>query len=54
MVGYAGLVYSFFWWYFRHQNKVRDAGAEDRKMEGKIEEELMEMGCELPRYHYTV
>jgi hypothetical protein len=54
MVGYAGLVYSFFWWYFRRQNQRRDAGLEDWKTEGKGDEELMEMGDESPRYRYTV
>jgi hypothetical protein len=54
MVGYAGLVYCFFWWYFRRQNKLRDSGAEDWKMVGKSEEDLMEMGDESPRYRFTV
>jgi MFS family permease len=54
MVGYAGLVYSFFWWYFRRQNQRRDTGLEDWKTEGKGDEELMEMGDESPRYRYTV
>jgi hypothetical protein len=54
MVGYAGLVYSFFWWYFRRQNRLRDEGAEDHVMGDKSEEEVMEMGDKSPRYRYTI
>jgi hypothetical protein len=53
-VGYAGLVYSFFWWYFGCQNRLRDAGAEDYKIREKIDEEVMEMGDESPRYRYPI
>jgi hypothetical protein len=54
MVGYAGLVYCFFWWYFRRQNARREAGMEDWKIEGMGEEEVMEMGDRSPRYRYTI
>ncbi|RVX71739.1 hypothetical protein B0A52_03923 [Exophiala mesophila] len=38
--------------YWRRRNKRRDAGLEDYKMEGKTEEEIMEMGDESPRFRY--
>jgi hypothetical protein len=53
-VGYAGLIYSFFWWYFRRQNRLRDEGAEDHVIGDKGEEEVMEMGDKSPRYRYTI
>jgi hypothetical protein len=54
MVGYAGLVYYFLWWDFRRQNQLRDSGAQDWKMEGKGDEDLIEMDNESPRYRYMV
>ncbi|KAJ9604689.1 hypothetical protein H2200_010803 [Cladophialophora chaetospira] len=38
--------------YWRNINKRRDAGLEDYKMEGKTEEESLEMGEENPRFRF--
>jgi hypothetical protein len=54
MIGYAAIVFAFLWWNFARLNARRDAGAEDYKVEGVDEDEIMELGDQSPRYRYTI
>ncbi|KAH8647926.1 MFS transporter [Xylariales sp. PMI_506] len=46
-------IFSFMFWYYRRVNKARDDGKEDWKLEGKTEEEILELGDWSPRYRYS-
>lgn len=53
MVGMATVVYAIMSSYFLLANKRRAAGKEDWKAEGKMEEEVAELGDVSPRFIYT-
>ncbi|KAK7941589.1 major facilitator superfamily transporter [Apiospora aurea] len=53
MVGMAVGLYSFLWFWFRRENKRRDAGQVSAEHAHLSEEELMELGDESPHYRYT-
>lgn len=53
MVFLSGSINIFMSLWFRHLNKLRAAGKEDWKMEGKSDAEIEEMGDSSPRYVYT-
>jgi len=52
MVAMASLIYAFFWWWYARENERRARGEEDQKLEGKTEEEVLEMGDDSPRFVY--
>lgn len=54
MVAFASILYACMSLYFARRNLGRSAGQEDRKMEGKTEQEIAEMGDESPRYLFTI
>jgi hypothetical protein len=54
MVGFASVLYGCMSLYFRRENLRRSAGLEGKKVEGKTEEEIAEMGDESPRYIFTI
>jgi hypothetical protein len=53
MVAMATCCYAFMWWWFRSENKKRDAGHIDPAYDGSSDEELAELGDESPHYRYT-
>ncbi|KAK8087595.1 major facilitator superfamily transporter [Apiospora hydei] len=53
MVGMAVGLYGFLWFWFRRENKRRDAGQVSAEHAHLSEEELMELGDESPHYRYT-
>lgn len=53
MVGMAVCIYSFLWFWFRRENRRRDAGQVSAKHQHLSEQELMELGDESPHYRYT-
>jgi hypothetical protein len=54
MVAFASIVYACMSLYFTKRNERRSAGVEDKKIEGKTEQEIAEMGDESPRYVFTI
>ena len=54
MVGFAGLVYAFMWFWYHNVNKRRANGLEDDKIAGMTEEEIQEMGDRNPRFRYSI
>lgn len=54
LVGFAGIIYSFLWWYFRRLNEQRDVSEGDDEAQRMSTDEMMELGDESPRYRYTV
>ncbi|GKU20499.1 unnamed protein product [Fusarium langsethiae] len=53
MVAMSSLIYLAFWAWFRRQNKRKDEGKEDWRVQGLTEEEAEELGEHNPRFHYT-
>ncbi|KAK8054830.1 major facilitator superfamily transporter [Apiospora rasikravindrae] len=53
MVGMAVGLYGFLWFWFRRENKRRDAGQVSAEHAHLSEEDLMELGDESPHYRYT-
>ncbi|KAK7923616.1 hypothetical protein PG985_007687 [Apiospora marii] len=53
MVGMAVCIYGFLWFWFRRENRRRDAGHVSAKHQHLSEQELMELGDESPHYRYT-
>ena len=53
MVGFAGSVYGIMWAYYHWENKRRDQGLLDHKIEGMTDEEIEEMGDKSPRFRYA-
>jgi hypothetical protein len=54
MVAFASIIYGFMWFYFTKRNSRRSAGLENKKIEGKTEEEIAEMGDKSPRFAFTI
>lgn len=54
MVGFAGLVYGFMWFWYLRVNKRREQGLEDYKIMDMTEEDIQEMGDRNPRFRYTI
>ncbi|MBE3045875.1 hypothetical protein IMZ48_25700 [Candidatus Bathyarchaeota archaeon] len=53
LVAMSSVIYIFFLFYFRYQNKRRAAGKLDYKTQGMTEEEVDELGEDNPRFRYT-
>lgn len=53
LVALSSVIYFLFWIYFRNQNKRRDEGKEDYKVQGMSDEEIEELGEHNPRFRYT-
>ncbi|PTD03776.1 putative transporter [Fusarium culmorum] len=53
LVAMSSLIYLAFWAWFRRQNKRKDEGKEDWRIQGLTEEEAEELGEHNPRFHYT-
>lgn len=53
MVGFAGLVYGFMWFWYLRVNRRRAQGLEDYKIRDMREEDIQEMGDRNPRFRYT-
>ncbi|KAG8668390.1 hypothetical protein FPOAC1_007769 [Fusarium poae] len=53
LVAMSSLIYLAFWAWFRKQNKRKDEGKEDWRIQGLTEEEAEELGEHNPRFHYT-
>ncbi|KAL1849552.1 hypothetical protein Plec18167_003155 [Paecilomyces lecythidis] len=53
LVGFAGLLYGFMWFWYEQVNRRRAQGLEDEKVTGLSEEDIQEMGDRNPRFHYT-
>jgi hypothetical protein len=53
LVAMSSLIYLAFWAWFRRQNKRKDEGKEDWRVQGLTEEEAEELGEHNPRFHYT-
>ena len=54
MVAFASIIYACMSLYFTKRNERRSTGLEDKKIEGKTEQEIAEMGDESPRYVFTI
>ncbi|KAI5837308.1 major facilitator superfamily domain-containing protein [Morchella snyderi] len=54
MVGFAGLIYTFMWFWLSRLNARRARGDEDHLVAGMSEEDIAELGDESPRYQYTI
>ncbi len=54
MVAFASILYGCMWLYFAKRNARRSLGLEDKKIEGKTEQEVAEMGDESPRFVFTI
>ncbi|KAI0470462.1 MFS general substrate transporter [Xylariaceae sp. FL0804] len=54
VVGTAGCIYAFLWFWYDRENKRRDAGLVKSAYTNLTEEELVELGDESPRYRYTI
>ena len=54
MVAFASILYGYMWLYFAKRNSRRNIGLEDKKIEGKTEHEVAEMGDESPRFVFTI
>jgi len=54
LVAMSSLIYAFFWWWYSNANARRARGEEDKKVESKTEEEILEMGDESPRFVYMI
>ncbi|KAF7508551.1 hypothetical protein GJ744_009100 [Endocarpon pusillum] len=54
MVAFASILYGYMWFYFARRNSRRSIGLEDKKIEGKTEQEAAEMGDESPRFVFTI
>lgn len=54
LVGFAGLLYAFMWFWYHNINKRRANGLEDEKIAEMTEEEIQEMGDRNPRFRYSV
>ncbi|KZV90322.1 putative MFS transporter [Exidia glandulosa HHB12029] len=52
MVGFATLVYTFFWYWFTRQNARRARGEDDHILTNKTEKEIQELGDEAPTFKY--
>ena len=53
LVAMSSFIYLAFWAWFRRQNKRKDEGKEDWRIQGLTEEEAEELGEHNPRFHYT-
>lgn len=53
MIAMSAVIYMVMWTWFRQQNRKRDAGKEDHKVEGMAQEDIEEMGEHNPQYRYT-
>ncbi|KAE8374873.1 phosphoglycerate mutase-like protein [Aspergillus bertholletiae] len=53
LVGFAGIVYGFMWFYYRQKNIRRVQGLEDERIAGMTDEEIEELGDKSPRFIYS-
>lgn len=53
LVAMASLIYATMFFYFTQENKKRQSGVHNDKIEGLTEEEILTLGDENPRFKFA-
>jgi hypothetical protein len=53
LVAFSCVLYSLMFLYFTRENKKREQGVYDHKIEGMSEEEIVALGDENPRFRFA-
>ena len=53
MVAMASMLYTLMFFYFTRENKKRERGVYDHKIEGMSEEDILALGDENPRFRFA-